>query len=489
MNRIRIILVVAVLGLLRGIVLPVVAQSDPKAAMEAINYVIRHVRPSTGAEPLAEELCKRFKKHPEVTVAIGEAFYQAGDSLTAKKYFRRAIQEHPDYAPVYIAAGAWAEERYNAYDEAMEWYDQAIKANPKDSTGYIRYAKVLTKLRRPAEAADKIKEITQYVPEFPVNKEIARIYANLGQLSEAIDFYAKENLDNLDSEDLKDYATDLFLKHQYKESLEVAKFGVGKFPKLAPLSRLCLYNSVELKEFKDAVKHGDYLFTKTEKHNNTWQDLYYMALACKGANEPSRALTWFEQCTKAKDISERERNESYRSIARIYKDMGEYDQASEAYDRLYQLQKAENNVSAQDINMHARLFLEQSTEVNGEEVYECYRKANRLYELLAQESPDNAPLAYHAIMQNFQRMDPNFEQKLAIEPANRLINLLKGKSDLSDTEKRLLADGYWTLCYNQAITRPLYRGIVKKWGEEILKLNPADERPKRIFVTLKIQYP
>jgi tetratricopeptide (TPR) repeat protein len=214
-----------------------------------------------------------------------------------------------------------------------------------------------------------------------------------------------------------------------------------------------------------------------------------MALACKGANEPSRALTWFEHCTKAKDISERERNESYRSIARIYKDMGEYDQASEAYDRLYQLQKAENNVSAQDINMHARLFLEQSTEVNGEEVYECYRKANRLYELLAQESPDNAPLAYHAIMQNFQRMDPNFEQKLAIEPANRLINLLKGKSDLSDTEKRLLADGYWTLCYNQAITRPLYRGIVKKWGEEILKLNPADERPKRIFVTLKIQYP
>ena len=474
MNRIRIILVVAVLGLLRGSVLPVVAQSDPKAAMEAINYVIRHVRPSTGAEPLAEELCKRFKKHPEVTVAIGEAFYQAGDSLTAKKYFRRAIQEHPDYAPVYIAAGAWAEERYNAYDEAMEWYDQAIKANPKDSTGYIRYAKVLTKLRRPAEAADKIKEI-------------ARIYANLGQLSEAIDFYAKENLDNLDSEDLKDYATDLFLKHQYKESLEVAKFGVGKFPKLAPLSRLCLYNSVELKEFKDAVKHGDYLFTKTEKHNNTWQDLYYMALACKGANEPSRALTWFEHCTKAKDISERERNESYRSIARIYKDMGEYDQASEAYDRLYQLQKAENNVSAQDINMHARLFLDKSLEVNGSEVFDCYRKANELFELMAQESPDNAGLAYYAILQNYQRMDPKFEQGLALEPAQRLINTLSGKADQSETDKKLLVEGYWTLCYYYAITQPVNKALVRKYGTEILSLNPADERPKRIFDALKIK--
>jgi len=489
MDRIRIILLITVLGWWQGTVTPAAAQSDPKATIQAINYAIRNVRPSSAAEPLAEELCQKFKKHPEVIVAIGEAFYQTADSARAKKFLRRAMQENPHYTPAYIAAGAWAEDRYNAYDEAMAWYDRAIKANPTDSTGYVRYAKVLTKLRRPAEAAEKIKEITKFVPDFPVNLQIARIYSNLGQITEAVEYYAQEKLDNLDSEDLKDYATDLFLKHQYQESMEVVKYGYKKYPKLAPMSRLALYNSVELKDYKEAYRYGNHLFRETEDHKDTWQDKYYMALACQGSGQTGQAIDWFRRCTMADDIAQRERNESYRNIAKLYKELGDYDQASAAYDKLYQIQKAENNISAQDINMHARLFLEQSTEVNGEEVFECYRKANQLYELLAQVSPDNAGLAYHAIMQNYQRMDPNFEKGLALAPAQRLIDLLKGRSDLSDTEKRLLADGYWTLCYNQAISRPLYRGLVKKYGEEILKLNPADERPKRIFTTLKIEYP
>jgi tetratricopeptide (TPR) repeat protein len=289
------------------------------------------------------------------------------------------MREYPNYVPAYVAAGTWAEQRYNAYDEAMDWYNQAIKANPKDSVGYVRYAKVLTRLRRPDEAAAKIKEITKYVPDFPVNKEIARIYSNLGQINEAVDFYAHENLDNLDSEDLKDYATNLFLKHQYKESLEVAKYGYNKYPKLAPMSRLALYNCVELKEFKEAYRYGNHLFNDTEQHNDTWADQYYMALACQGAGQAGLAIDWFRRCTQADDIAPRERNESYRSIAKLYQELGDYDLASKTYDQLYEVQKAENNISAQDINLHARLFLVQSTEVNGEEVFECYRKANKLY--------------------------------------------------------------------------------------------------------------
>ena len=166
------------------------------------------------------------------------------------------------------------------------------------------------------------------------------------------------------------------------------------------MSRLALYNCVELKDYKEAYRYGNHLFRDTEKHKETWQDKYYMALACQGANQSGQAIDWFRRCTQADDIAQRERNESYRNIAKIYKDLGEYDQASKAYDKLYELQKAENNISAQDINMHARLFLEQSTEVNGDEVFECYRKANQLYELLAEVSPDNAGLAYHAILQN-----------------------------------------------------------------------------------------
>ena len=458
-----------------------VQQEEIKNAID----VIKLKDPIT-AEPLAEELCKKYNDYPDVIVMVGEAFYQKADSTRGKRYFRKAIKEHPNYTPAYVAAGAWAEDRYNAYDEAMDWYDKAIRANPTDSSGYMRYARVLTKLRRPEEAAAKIKEITKYIPDFPVNKQIARIYSNLGQITEAVDFYALENMDNLDSKDLKDYATDLFLKHQYQESLDVAKYGFNKYPKLVPMSRLALYNCVELKDYKEAYKYGNYLFKDTEKHKEIWQDMYYMALACQGANQTREAIDWFRRCTQADDIAQRERNKSYRNIAKLYKELGDYDMASKTYDKLYELQKAENNISAQDINMHARLFMEQSTEVNGEEVFECYRKANRLYELLAEMSPDNAGLAYHAIMLNYQRMDPNFEQGLALAPAERLINLLKNKPNLGDTEKKLLADGYWTLCYYQSIAQPVNKALVKKYGQDILNLNPNDERPKHIFQTLKI---
>ena len=138
MNMYRIKVIVIILLGCMGCMTPSSAQTDPDAASKAINYVIRTIRPAKGAEPLAEELCKKFKNHPEVIVAIGEAYYQTADSTTGKKYFRRAINENPKYVPAYIAAGACAEDRYNAYDEAMDWYDKAIKANPKDSAGYIR---------------------------------------------------------------------------------------------------------------------------------------------------------------------------------------------------------------------------------------------------------------------------------------------------------------------------------------------------------------
>jgi len=487
MNRIRIIILTIVLGILQGLYLPVAAQSDPKATKEAINYVIRKVRPATAVEPLAEELCKKFKNHPEVAVAIGEAFYRTDDSLTAKKYLRRVIQEHPNYIPAYITAGDWAEETYHAYDEAMDWYDQAIKANPKDSSGYIRYAKVLTKLRRPAEAAEKIKEITKHVPDFPVNLQIARIYSNLGKITEAVEFYGNEKLDNLDSEDIKDYATDCYLKHQYQKSLDIAKYGFEKYPRSAPMSRLAMYNCVELKDFKNAVMYGEHLLYKTEEHKTGWQDQYYMALAYQGANQTGKAIEWFRKSIVADSISEGARNNSYRQIVNIYKDLGEYDKASETYDQLYKIQKAEGRVNAQDINLHARLFLEQSTEVNGAEVFECYRKANALYELMAQEAPNTASVAYFNIMQNYQRMDPKFEQGLSLAPAQRLIDLLKDKADISESEKRFMAEAYWTLCYYHATTKPVKKALVKKYGTEILRLLPDDQRPQRVFSALNIK--
>ena len=487
MNMYRIKVIVIILLGCMGCMTPSSAQTDPDAASKAINYVIRTIRPAKGAEPLAEELCKKFKNHPEVIVAIGEAYYQTADSTTGKKYFRRAINENPKYVPAYIAAGAWAEDRYNAYDEAMDWYDKAIKANPKDSAGYIRYAKVLTKLRKPEEAAEKIMEITKYVPDFPVNLQISRIYSNLGQISKALEYYAKEDLNNMDTADLIDYATDCFLKKNYEEGLKVTTFGMNKYPRNAQLNRVALYCSVDSKNFKQAVEYAERLFTATDNHNASWQDNYYTAVAYQGANKYNQAIEWFWKCTKLDSIGAKERKDSYRNIAKIYKELGDYDKAAETFETLYQAEKAEGKVSVSDINLHARLFMEQSTEVNGTEVFECLRKANAIYMRMVDEAPTYAGLAYYSIMLNCQRMDPKFEQALAISPAEKVIEYLSAKEEKNSSDIQRLVDANWTLCYYYAITKPVNKSLVKKYGQEMQRLKPDDERPNRIFNALNIK--
>ena len=202
---------------------PVTAQNDPEASVKALNYVIRNINPVKGADRLVEEICKKFKNDPKVLVGIAEsyyqagdsayAYYQAGDSAYAHKFFDRAIASDAQYIPTYITAGDWARDRYgkDGFDEAKDWYSKAIKINPKDSTAYIRYAKIQARQGNLEDAANKIKEILTFVPDFPVNLQIARIYSDAGKVNEAMEFYGKEKIDNLPPSDLREYATLCYL--------------------------------------------------------------------------------------------------------------------------------------------------------------------------------------------------------------------------------------------------------------------------------------
>ena len=433
MNRNRMIRSLFLLLAVWGLSSTAYAQNDPDATVQAINYVIRNINPMSGADNLVEELSKKYKNNPKVLQGIGEAYYQAGDSAKAKKMFQLVIDSDSKYIPVYIAAGDWARDRYGreGYDEALQWYNKALSIDPKDSTAYIRYARILIFQDKIDEAVEKMKSIVAFSPDFPVNLQIARIYSNAGKWRESVPYYEKENLDNMDPGDLTDYATNCVLMGNNEQSADVAKFGANKFPHYLQLSRVALYSYVPLKNFEEAVKYGERVISSTDttKFHIRQQDYFFMGQAYQGMNKSQKAIEMYEKTISFEDeeATQQNRDNAYQFMAQTYVDEGEWEKAYATYQKYCDIRKEQNRTSAYVLNLYARAYQLQAEELNGEEKFECYRASNRLYEQIAEEFPENASLALYNAMLNNLRMDPQNEQYLGKPYAERLYALLSEK--------------------------------------------------------------
>ena len=342
---------------------PVTAQNDPEASVKALNYVIRNINPVKGADRLVEEICKKFKNDPKVLVGIAESYYQAGDSAYAHKFFDRAIASDAQYIPTYITAGDWARDRYgkDGFDEAKDWYSKAIKINPKDSTAYIRYAKIQARQGNLEDAANKIKEILTFVPDFPVNLQIARIYSDAGKVNEAMEFYGKEKMDNLPPSDLREYATLCYLLGKNDVAIEAAKFGRQKYPQAHPIYRVGLLAHRKAENHKEAIEWGEQLVTQFDESNLIIEDLYNLANSYFKLKKTNKAIELYQRVIDfpLKDPTEEAKknkqvmcNNAYQDMAQLYVDDGEWDKAYATYKEYCDMREKEGRPSAYVYSRH-----------------------------------------------------------------------------------------------------------------------------------------
>lgn len=475
--------------------LPLSAQNDPDASVKALNYVIRNMNPIKGADRLVEDICKKFKNDPKVLVGIAESYYQAGDSSYAHKFFNRAIASDATYLPTYIAAGDWAKDRYgkNGYEEAIEWYGKAIKVNPKDSTGYIRYANILARQGKLDAAANKIKDILPYAPDFPVNLQIARIYSNAGKVNEAMEFYGKEKLDNLPPSDLREYATLCYLLGKNDVAIEAVKFGRQKFPQAHPIYRVGLLAFRKAENHKEAVEWGDQLITQFDESNLIIEDLYNLANSYYKLKKTNKAIELYQRVIDfpLKDASEEAKknkqvmcNNAYQDIAQLYVDDGEWDKAYTTYKKYCDMREKEGRPSAYVYSLWARAYMYQAAEENGPKKEECYNQANRIYEKIAQDFPDQANVALENIINNCNRIDPRAERALAKPYAERLLALLNAKEkplSENDTARYKLCNRY--LGYYYYVSQNDKKTSIPYW-RKVYEIDPND-KTARIVLGIK----
>ena len=474
---------------------PVTAQNDPEASVKALNYVIRNINPVKGADRLVEEICKKFKNDPKLLVGIAESYYQAGDSAYAHKFFDRAIASDAQYIPTYITAGDWARDRYgkDGFDEAKDWYSKAIKINPKDSTAYIRYAKIQARQGNLEDAANKIKEILTFVPDFPVNLQIARIYSDAGKVNEAMEFYGKEKMDNLPPSDLREYATLCYLLGKNDVAIEAAKFGRQKYPQAHPIYRVGLLAYRKAENHKEAIEWGEQLVTQFDESNLIIEDLYNLANSYFKLKKTNKAIELYQRVIDfpLKDPTEEAKknkqvmcNNAYQDIAQLYVDDGEWEKAYSTYKKYCDMREKEGRPSAYVYSLWARAYMYQAAEENGPKKEECYNEANRLYEKIAQEFPEQANVALENIINNCNRMDPKAEKALAKPYAERLLALLNAKekplSD-NDTARLKLCNRY--LGYYYYISQNDKKTSIPYW-RKVYEIDPND-KTARIVLGIK----
>ena len=213
--------------------LPVKAQ-DVKAQVDAITKVVIDAKGDVKAtKDAVKEFTKVFKKNPQALAGLGRAFFDGGNEAEALKYADMAIKANKNSAFGYLLKGDMAAVKDQAGEAAM-WYQTATQFDPKDPTGYVKYARVYQKVD-PKGAVEMLEKLRQVKPDYPVDAAAGYMYSNANKLKSAMEYYDKvKDVTKLDDYILSDYATTAFVMEQYEKTLP-GQEGYSDLSRLQPL--------------------------------------------------------------------------------------------------------------------------------------------------------------------------------------------------------------------------------------------------------------
>ncbi|MBQ2216033.1 MAG: tetratricopeptide repeat protein, partial [Prevotella sp.] len=147
-------------------------------------------------------------------------------------------------------------------------------------------------------------------------------------MDKAYEYYAKSNRDKLNEGRLAEYALVAGSVDKKAEALDIAKFGLSKFPSSKAFLRLAIINSVGTEKFDEAVNFAKKLIAEEGESNSG--DLIYYGQALAGLGQYDEAIAKFNKAIEvdAKNIM------PYQHISETYAKMGDEDKAIE-YSKKY----------------------------------------------------------------------------------------------------------------------------------------------------------
>lgn len=181
------------------------AQVNYKAMEQAFTMIL-HKYPFQ-ADSVACRMIKKYQKQPTVYVGIARAYFRNQSKSKAEKYIAAALHLDTLFAPAYVLKGDMA---LFARDttKAAEWYKAAVKANPHESSGYLKYVEAVAPTNTLA-AISMLDSMKIGCPDYPVNLAQAAVLYSSGNFAKASDIYSSTDKNILSEDDITKYAAAL----------------------------------------------------------------------------------------------------------------------------------------------------------------------------------------------------------------------------------------------------------------------------------------
>lgn len=459
-------------ALMAGSYISVNAQDDHKATIEQVTKIIKSQ--DANKEKQIKDIFKANKKNADVLTAIGRAYLDIKDTANAQIYANLAMARDKHYGDAYVLAGDIEAFKDNG-GAASGWYEQAIYFDPKNPNGYRRYAQVNSKVS-PSSSVAKLEELRKQRPDYPVDIISAEIYDRAGNISKALEYYNKVDKNQMEDYQLVSFALNYFLKSEFDKSLEIAQFGIKKFPSNAALNRINFFNLTNLKRYDEALQYADALFNKSEKTKITESDYLYYGYAYLGKKDYDKAIEMFNKSLENNTDNKQDRSDALKNIANAYSAKGDYTNAAQKYEEYL---KSLDKQTASEYAGLAGIYLTQAQETKGAEQTEAYQKAAAAYKELGEKYPNVKDFAtlWQARINSY--MDPDMKTYQAKPFYEELANMLKDKENRDENENKYLLEAYQYLgyYYYKIDDKPNYTDY---WNR-VLTLDPNNATAKQVL--------
>ncbi len=416
---------------------------------------------SLAAKDLVKKYAKTFKKDPEALIALGYEFFNAKTYDKANEFADLVLAKNKNMGAAYILKGDIAAVQDNGGDASM-WYEQAMRMDPKNAEGYIKFASVNRKAN-PVEAENAWRELKKQIPDFPVEAEAAHNFYITGNMNKAIEYFDKCDINKLEKYRLSEFATAAYYAGNQKKSLEIANFSANKFPKEMGFQRQAMRANNELGNYQDALANAQKILNDTCKKTSFDYNNYGQAL--KGIGQYDKAI---EQYNKALELDHKD-IKPLQYISEAYQAAGNEDKALE-YNQMY-MDKNENATPSDYVKL-ASIYVDKAKK--GDNAQANIAQANKIYETVVSKFPSIAGWIYNQAGNNSS--DAGFDD-LGASYYQKTIDLYANKADRDADETHYLIQAYqligyyyWEVKKNLEAAKPYY--------EKLIILSPDDKNAK-----------
>ncbi len=454
---------------------PAMAQDENKATIDAITSVIKS-KPAD-LEDQVKAVYKKNKKNEDVLVAMGRAFLENKDTVNATLYAEYAMKANKKYAPVFVLLGDIAALN-NDGGGAAGYYTQAIYFDPKNPEPYYKYASVYRKIS-PTEAVGRLEELRTQRPDVAVDAMIGHIYYISNEFPKAAEAYAKADRNALDEHQLTEYAMALYFGQKYSESLEVAKFGLGKMPRDAAFNRLAFFSYTELKDYTNALAYADALFNKSDSAKISYYDYTYYGNAYNGNKEFDKAIEMYKKALELEIDGNEKRAGVIKQLSDCYLENEDYSNAVVAYNDYL---KTLGNPSATDVAALAQIYVQYADTLKGTSRDSVFRLAEQVYVDMEQKFPDALEYVTFMRARVNSYIDPETKDGLAKPYYDKVVSMIEARPEKTETDNARLVESYRYLGYYYLLQMekdPAAKETSTSYWNKILAIDPDNEIAKQ----------